>query len=252
MFAVTAAEVIAKWSVCLSVCLNVERWSGDSKKEPACLQLEGPRTRCFSVSHVSLTLACSLIRFVFACVGQTYREFNVSIQDRSAECGKVEVKAEFRHCYVINQNHIRRLEVGPILTSILFLATENLVGWDSVAGIASCYKLDGPGIESRWEIFRTCPYRSCGPNSLIYNGDRVCFPGVKRPERGVNNVPQSSAEVKERAELYFCTPSGPSWPVIGWTLPLTYEISHSLYFVLHVHIVVFFLYIFGYLCLIFA
>jgi hypothetical protein len=28
------------------------------------------------------------------------------------------------------------------------------------------------------------------------------FPGIKRPGRGVNHPPQSSAEVKERVELY--------------------------------------------------
>jgi hypothetical protein len=41
------------------------------------------------------------------------------------------------------------------------------------------------------------------------------FPGVKRPERGVDHLPPSSAEVKERVELYFYSPSGPSWHVIG-------------------------------------
>ena len=28
----------------------------------------------------------------------------------------------------------------------------------------------------------------------------------------------SSAEVKERAKMYLYSPSGPSWPVLGWTL----------------------------------
>jgi len=41
------------------------------------------------------------------------------------------------------------------------------------------------------------------------------FPGVKWPGRGVNNQPPSSAEVKERVELYFYSPFGPSWPVLG-------------------------------------
>jgi hypothetical protein len=44
------------------------------------------------------------------------------------------------------------------------------------------------------------------------------FPGVKRPGRGVDHPPLSSAEVKERVELYLCSPSGASWPVLGWTL----------------------------------
>ena len=30
----------------------------------------------------------------------------------------------------------------------------------------------------------------------------------------------SSAEVKERVDLYLSSPSGPSWPVLGWILPL--------------------------------
>ena len=46
------------------------------------------------------------------------------------------------------------------------------------------------------------------------------FPVVKRPERGVDNPPPSSAEVKEIVELYLYYPSGALWPVLGCTLPL--------------------------------
>jgi hypothetical protein len=50
----------------------------------------------------------------------------------------------------------------------------------ATVGIVTGYKLDGPGIESRWgEIFCTCPDQPWGPPSLLYNGYRV-FPGVKR------------------------------------------------------------------------
>jgi len=43
------------------------------------------------------------------------------------------------------------------------------------------------------------------------------FSGVKRPRRGVDHPSPSSAEVKEREELYLYLyyTSGPSWPVIG-------------------------------------
>jgi hypothetical protein len=46
------------------------------------------------------------------------------------------------------------------------------------------------------------------------------FPGVKRPGRGVEHPPSSSAEVKETVELCIYSPSRPSRPVIGWILPL--------------------------------
>jgi len=46
--------------------------------------------------------------------------------------------------------------------------------------------------------------------SLLYNGYRV-FPGGKvRPGRGDDRPPPYSAEVKERVELSFYSPSGPS------------------------------------------
>jgi hypothetical protein len=38
--------------------------------------------------------------------------------------------------------------------------------------------------------------------SLLYKGYRVSFPEVKRSGRGVEYLPSSSAEVKERVELY--------------------------------------------------
>jgi hypothetical protein len=43
------------------------------------------------------------------------------------------------------------------------------------------------------------------------------LPGVKRPERGIGHPSPSSAEVKERVELYFYSRYGPSWPVLGRT-----------------------------------
>jgi len=53
----------------------------------------------------------------------------------------------------------------------------------------------------------------------MYNGYRV-FPGGKQAGYGIDHPPPSSAEVKERGELHLYSPSGPSWPVVGCTLPL--------------------------------
>jgi hypothetical protein len=69
--------------------------------------------------------------------------------------------------------------------------------------------------------FTICVLQPC--YCLLCTGS---FPGVKQPGRGVDHPPPSSAQVKERLELYLYSPSGPSWPVVGWTLPLL--LTHSL------------------------
>jgi hypothetical protein len=70
---------------------------------------------------------------------------------------------------------------------------------DSSVSIATCYGQDGPGIESRGggEVFRTCPDRPWGPPSLLYNGYRVPFPGLKRPGRGVEYPPYLAPKLKK-------------------------------------------------------
>jgi len=65
------------------------------------------------------------------------------------------------------------------------------------------------------KIFCTRPDWPQGPPSLLYSGYQVSFPVVEWPGRD-DHPPQSSAEVKERVELYLYSPSGPSWPVVGW------------------------------------
>jgi hypothetical protein len=90
---------------------------------------------------------------------------------------------------------------------------------DSAVGIATRYELDGPGIESRWgQDFR---HVQTGPGAYPASCTMGTgsFPGVKRPGHSVNHPPPSSADVKERVELYLYSPSGPSWPVLGRISP---------------------------------
>jgi len=84
--------------------------------------------------------------------------------------------------------------------------------------------------------FRTRPDRLWGPPSLPYNGYRVFLPGVKRLGRGVDHPPPSSAEVKERIELYLYSPAGPSWPVLEWTLPLPLPSPKYIYIYIYIYI----------------
>jgi hypothetical protein len=58
-------------------------------------------------------------------------------------------------------------------------------------------------------------------HSLLYNGYRVSFTGVKRPGQVVDHLPPSNAEVKERVDLYY-SPFLPLWAVIGWTVLYLY------------------------------
>jgi len=57
-------------------------------------------------------------------------------------------------------------------------------------------------------------WQPCGPPSPYTMGNGS-FPGIKLPGRDVDRPPPSSAEFKERVELYISSPSGPSLPVIG-------------------------------------
>ena len=54
-----------------------------------------------------------------------------------------------------------------------------------------------------------------GAHPASYTMGTGSFPGVKVQGRGVDYPPPSSAEVKEREELYLYSPSGLSWPVLG-------------------------------------
>ena len=83
---------------------------------------------------------------------------------------------------------------------ILVLVYQDYGDRGSSVGIATRYGLDGAGIESRWggEHFPTRLDRPWGPPSLLQNGYRVSFPGVKWPGGGVHHPPLFIAEVKER------------------------------------------------------
>jgi hypothetical protein len=88
-------------------------------------------------------------------------------------------------------------------------------GRDSSVGTETHYGLDGPGIESRWGARFSEPVQTGpGAHPTSYTMGTGSVTGVKRPGHGADHPP-SSAEVKERVEIYLYYPSGPSWPVQG-------------------------------------
>jgi hypothetical protein len=89
-------------------------------------------------------------------------------------------------------------------------------------GIVTGYRLNGPGIESRWgcDFFA---HIQAGPGAHPASctmGTRS-FPGVKQPGRGADHPPPSSTEVL-RIELYVYPLSRPGQACNRNTLPLQY------------------------------
>jgi hypothetical protein len=90
------------------------------------------------------------------------------------------------------------------------------VGRDSSVDIATRYRLHGQEMESQWGQDFPHPSRpNLGLPIFLYDGYRFSFPEVNRPGRGFGYPLKSSAEVKERVEVYICSTSGPSWPLLG-------------------------------------
>ena len=85
----------------------------------------------------------------------------------------------------------------------------------------SHYGLGGPWIESRWGARSSAPTQiNRGAHSVSYTMGTGSFQRIKRSECAVNHPPPSSAEVRERVDLYLYSSCVPSWQVIGLTLPL--------------------------------
>jgi hypothetical protein len=58
-----------------------------------------------------------------------------------------------------------------------------------------------------------------GAHPASYTMGTGYLQGEKRPKRGVDYPPPSSAEIKEKVELYLYSTSGPTWLVRGRSLP---------------------------------
>ena len=116
-----------------------------------------------------------------------------------------------------------------VLTHLVQIFTEvyytlNREGRDNSVGIATRYGLDGPGFDSRWGWVFPHPSR---PTLVTIQPPIQWISGLfpRGKEAGAWRWPPtpSSAEIKERVELYLDTTSEPSLPVLGWTLHLRYR-----------------------------
>jgi len=92
-----------------------------------------------------------------------------------------------------------------------------------VSAFVSCFYISVKG-----ESFRTRPARPWGPSSPLHSGYWV-IPGGKAAGTWRWPPTPSRVQIKERVELYLYSPLGPSWPVLGWTLPLYSRINRVIF-----------------------
>jgi len=88
--------------------------------------------------------------------------------------------------------------ISKLQDSRLKIYLVSMVGRDSSVGIATGYRLDGPGIKSLWG--RDFPHLSIPALGPIQPPVQL-VPGVKRLGCDVDHPPTSSAEVKGRVQL---------------------------------------------------
>jgi hypothetical protein len=115
-------------------------------------------------------------------------------------------------------NHITNWDVVQLalemksMTLFIIKLTFNYkhIGRDGLVSIATRYGLDSLGIKSWWGWDFLHPSTLApGAHPASCTMGTGALPGVKRPGRGTDYP------------LRLKNPSGPSWPVLGWTLPFT-------------------------------
>ena len=132
---------------------------------------------------------------------------SVSIGTTKTLCGNL--KAALRH--LVQLRHYIKPSSDALHAT--YLETQ---GRDSVGSIATGYGLGGLGIEYRRGRDFPHPSRpALGPTHPTVQWVPGLSRRVERPGRGFDHPSSSSAEVKERVDVFLYSTCGPSWPVVG-------------------------------------
>jgi hypothetical protein len=148
------------------------------------------------------------------------------------------------HKHLVLRNYVRKyisFDLSTVRTRLLSILRPSVylcfsiylcvqyVGLDSPVCIATRYGLVGPGIESLLSRDFSQP---SGPAMGPTESPIQWVPGLSRGKSaGAWRWPPtpSRAEAKERVELYIYSPSGPSWPVLGWNLSWLLCVQYVIY-----------------------
>ena len=158
-------------------------------------------------------------RFLFVKYDSNYCGLNKSLQ-HCIQALQLELSSKlleicYTSCYT-EATELCHLDGGNDSSTRDFqLSTIQLyAGRDSSVGIATRYGLVCPGIESLWG--REFPHPSRQPPVQRISG---LVPRVKWTGRRFDHSSVSSAQLGGTVGLKLYSPSGHSWPVLGWTLP---------------------------------
>jgi hypothetical protein len=108
----------------------------------------------------------------------------------------VKIKTLYPYCEQVGRRgkDYKTIIIIIIIIIIIGVFLYLLGGRDIVGGIATRYRLDGPGFEIRWQ--RDFPDRPPGPPSILSNGYRVSLQRVQQPGRRVDYPSASRAQVE--------------------------------------------------------
>jgi hypothetical protein len=101
--------------------------------------------------------------------------------------------------------HCHNSAIAPLLWALLALQAGRFRDWIPVGA-----------------RFSTPVHTDPGAHPASYKMGTRSFLGVKRPCCAADHPPPSTADVKERVEIYLYSPSGTLWPVLGWIFTLIY------------------------------
>jgi hypothetical protein len=101
---------------------------------------------------------------------------------------------------ILQSGNLKLLETSGSVQACNGIAIS--LGPGIAVGIATRYRLDGPGIESQGGRDFTHLQTGCEAHPVTSTMGTGSLLGVKRPGRGIDYPPPSRAEVKQRVELY--------------------------------------------------